>query len=151
MSFGAPEWLWGLLLVPLLIVLFVHSEHRGLKRLQLFVSARLLPQLAGNVNRRRRIIRFGLLLLGLALAIVSLAQPRWGYTFEDVKRKGLDLLVAVDTSRSMLSNDVQPSRLDRVKLAIQDLIDELQGDRVGLIAFAGRAFYRHRSRLITTP
>jgi Ca-activated chloride channel family protein len=140
MTFGAPEWLWGLLLVPLLIALFVRSEHRGLKRLQQFVSARLLPQLAGTVNRRRRIIRFGLLLLGLALAIVSLAQPRWGYTFEDVKRKGLDLLVAVDTSRSMLSNDVQPNRLERVKLAIQDLIDELQGDRVGLIAFAGRAF-----------
>ncbi|MFL6504117.1 MAG: vWA domain-containing protein [Candidatus Udaeobacter sp.] len=140
MSFGAPEWLWALLLVPLLIALFVHSEHRGLKRLQLFVSARLLPQLAATVNRRRRIIRFGLLLLGLALAIVSLAQPRWGYTFEDVKRKGLDLLVAVDTSRSMLSNDVQPNRLERVKLAIQDLIGELQGDRVGLIAFAGRAF-----------
>src|SRR4029077_12806939 len=71
---------------------------------------------------------------------VSLAQPRWGYTFEDVKRKGLDLLIAVDTSRSMLSNDVQPNRLDRVKLAIQDLISQLQGDRVGLIAFAGRAF-----------
>src|SRR6476619_3809028 len=140
MTFGAPEWLWGLLLIPLLIALFVRSEHRGLKRLQQFVSARLLPQLAGTVNRRRRVIRFGLLLLGLALAIVSLAQPRWGYTFEDVKRKGLDLLVAVDTSRSMLSNDVQPNRLDRVKLAIQDLIDELQGDRVGLIAFAGRSF-----------
>jgi Ca-activated chloride channel family protein len=140
MTFGAPEWLWGLLLIPLLIALFVRAEHRGLKRLQQFVSARLLPQLAGTVNRRRRIIRFGLLLLGLALAIGSLAQPRWGYTFEDVKRKGLDLLVAVDTSRSMLSNDVQPNRLDRVKLAIQDLIDELQGDRVGLIAFAGRAF-----------
>jgi Ca-activated chloride channel family protein len=140
MTFGAPEWLWGLLLVPILIALFVRSEHRGLKRLQQFVSARLLPQLAGTVNRPRRIIRFGSLLLGLALAIVSLAQPRWGYTFEDVKRKGLDLLVAVDTSRSMLSNDVQPSRLERVKLAIQDLIDELQGDRIGLIAFAGRAF-----------
>src|SRR6187401_3606199 len=140
MSFGAPEWLWALLLVPLLIALFVHSEHRGLKRLQLFVSARLLPQLAATVNRRRRIIRFGLLLQGLALAIVSLAQPRWGYTFQDVKRKGLDLLVAVDTSRSMLSNDVQPNRLERVKLALQDLLDELQGDRVGLIAFAGRAF-----------
>ena len=140
MTFGAPEWLWGLLLIPLLIALFLRAEHRGLKRLQQFVSARLLPQLAGTVNRRRRIIRFGLLLLGLALAIGSLAQPRWGYTFEDVKRKGLDLLIAVDTSRSMLSNDVQPNRLDRVKLAIQDLIDELQGDRVGLIAFAGRAF-----------
>jgi Ca-activated chloride channel homolog len=140
MTFGAPQWLWGLLLIPLLIALFIRSEQRGLKRLQEFVSARLLPQLAGTVNRPRRIIRFALQLLGFALAIVSLAEPRWGYTFEDVKRKGLDLLIAVDTSRSMLSNDVQPNRLDRVKLAIQDLISQLQGDRVGLIAFAGRAF-----------
>src|SRR5882672_4285372 len=140
MTFGVPQWLWGLLLIPLLIALFVRSEQRGLKRLQEFVSARLLPQLAGTVNRPRRMTRFALQLLGLALAIVSLAQPRWGYTFEDVKRKGLDLLIAVDTSRSMLSNDVQPNRLDRVKLAIQDLIGQLQGDRVGLIAFAGRAF-----------
>src|SRR5215469_13487663 len=140
MTFGAPEWLWGLVLVPLLIALFVRAEQRGFNRLQEFVSARLLPQLASTVNRSRRIIRFALQLLGLGLAIVSLAQPRWGYTFEDVKRKGLDLLVAVDTSRSMLSNDVQPNRLERVKLAIQDLIDELQGDRIGLIAFAGRAF-----------
>ena len=140
MSFGAPQWLWGLFLIPLLIALFVRSEQRGVKRLQEFVSARLLPQLAGTVNRPRRILRFALQLLGLALVIVSLAQPRWGYTFEDVKRKGLDLLIAVDTSRSMLSNDVQPNRLDRVRLAIQDLIGQLQGDRVGLIAFAGRAF-----------
>src|SRR5207237_1390043 len=140
MSFGAPEWLWGLLLIPLLIALFVRAEHRGLRRLQEFVSARLLPQLAGTVNRPRRIAKFALQLLGLSLAVVSLAQPRWGYTFQDVKRKGLDLLIAVDTSRSMLSNDVQPNRLDRVKLATQDLINELQGDRVGLIAFAGRAF-----------
>src|SRR4026207_1276630 len=140
MTFGAPQWLWGLLLVPLLIALFIRSEQGGLKRLQEFVSARLLPQLAGTVNRPRRIIRFPLQLLGLALAIVSLAQPRWGYSFEDVKRKGIDLLIAVDTSRSMLSNDVQPNRLQRVKLAGLDLITELQGDRVGLIAFAGRAF-----------
>jgi Ca-activated chloride channel family protein len=140
MTFGAPEWLWALALIPLLIGLFVRAERRGVKRLQEFVSARLLPQLAGTVTRRRRIIRFALQLLGLSLAIVSLAQPRWGYTFQDVKRKGLDLLIAVDTSRSMLSNDVQPNRLERVKLAVQDLISELQGDRVGLIAFAGRSF-----------
>ena len=140
MSFGAPHWLWGLLLIPILIALFIRAEHRGLRRLQEFVSARLLPQLAGTVNRPRRIVRFGMQLLGLSLALVSLAQPRWGYTFEDVKRKGLDLLIAVDTSRSMLSNDVQPDRLERVKLATRDLINELQGDRVGLIAFAGRAF-----------
>jgi Ca-activated chloride channel homolog len=140
MSFGAPEWFWGLLLIPILIALFIRAEHRGLRRLEEFVSARLLPQLAGTVNRPRRVLRFGLHLLGLSLALISLAQPRWGYTFEDVKRKGLDLLIAVDTSRSMLSNDVQPNRLERVKLVTQDLINELQGDRVGLIAFAGRAF-----------
>ena len=140
MSFGAPQWLWGLLLIPILTALFIRAEHRGTIRLREFVSARLLPQLAGTVNRPRRMLRFGLQLLGLALAIVSLAQPRWGYTFEDVKRKGLDLLIAVDTSRSMLSNDVQPNRIERVKLAAHDLVNELQGDRVGLIAFAGRAF-----------
>src|ERR671919_3229919 len=140
MTFGAPHWLWGLLLIPLLIALFIRAEHRGLRRLHEFVSARLLPQLAETVNRPRRILRFGMQLVGLSLALVSLAQPRCGYTFEDVKRKGLDLLIAIDTSRSMLSNDVQPDRLERVKLATQDLINELQGDRVGLIAFAGRAF-----------
>jgi Ca-activated chloride channel homolog len=140
MSFGAPQWFWGLSLIPVLVALFMRAEARGAKRLREFVSARLLPQLAGTVNRPRRMLRFGLQLLGLALAIISLAQPRWGYTFEDVKRKGLDLLIAVDTSRSMLSNDVQPNRLERVKLAAHDLIDQLQGDRIGLIAFAGRAF-----------
>src|SRR5438477_11283308 len=115
MTFGVPQWIWGLLVIPRLIAFFIRSERRGLKRLQEFVSARLLPQLAGTANRSRRILRFALQLLGLALAIVSLAHPRWGYTFEDVKRKSLDLLIAVDTSRSMLSNDVQPARLDRVK------------------------------------
>src|SRR5437867_10541242 len=140
MSFGAPQWLGGLLVIPILIAFFIRAERRGIRRLQEFVSVRLLPQLAGTVNRPRRALRFGLQLLGLSLGLVSLVQPHWGYTFEDVKRKGLDLLIAVDTSRSMLSNDVQPDRLERVKLATQDLINELQGDRVGLIAFAGRAF-----------
>jgi len=140
MSFGAPEWFWGLLALPILAALFVHAERRGAERLREFVSPRLLPQLSGTVNRFRRVLRFALQLFGLTFAVVSLAQPRWGYTFQDVKRKGLDLLIAVDTSRSMLSNDVQPNRLERVKLAAQDLLNELQGDRIGLIAFAGRAF-----------
>src|SRR2546429_793689 len=140
MTFGASQWLWGLLLIPALVALFIRAERYGIVRLREFVSARLLPQLAGTVNRPRRVLRIALQLLGLALAMISLAQPRWGYTFQDVKRKGLDLLIAVDTSRSMLSNDVQPNRLERVKLTARDLINELQGDRVGLIAFAGRAF-----------
>ena len=140
MSFGAPIWFWALLVIPVLALLFARAEQRGIARLREFVSPRLLPQLAATVNRSRRVFRFALLMLGLSLAIVSLARPQWGYTYEDVKRKGLDLLFAVDTSRSMLSNDVQPNRLERVKLAAQDLVNLLQGDRVGLIAFAGRAF-----------
>ena len=140
MSFGAPIWFWALLAILVLAVLFARAEQRGVTKLREFVSPRLLPQLAATVNRSRRVLRFALVMLGLALAIVSLARPQWGYIYEDVKRKGLDLLFAVDTSRSMLSNDVQPNRLERVKLAAQDLVNQLQGDRVGLIAFAGRAF-----------
>ena len=140
MSFGEPIWLWGLLVLPALAFFFARAEQVGTEKLRRFVAARLLPQLAGTVNRTRRIVRFILLLLVLALVIVSLARPRWGYAFDEVKRKGLDLLLAVDVSRSMLSNDVQPNRLERVKLATQDLLNELQGDRVGLIAFAGKPF-----------
>ncbi|MEY2498304.1 MAG: Ca-activated chloride channel [Verrucomicrobiota bacterium] len=140
MTFGAPAWFWGLLAIPLLVLLFAGAERRAAQRLREFVSEKLLPTLARTVDRRRRAIRFALVLLGLILALAALAKPRCGYTYQDVKRKGLDLVFAVDTSRSMLSNDVQPNRLQRVKLAAQDLINELQGDRVGLIAFAGRAF-----------
>ena len=140
MTFGALAWFWGLLAIPLLVLLFAGAERRAAQRLREFVSEKLLPTLARTVDRRRRAIRFALVLLGLILALTALAKPRWGYTYQDVKRKGLDLVFAVDTSRSMLSNDVQPNRLQRVKLAAQDLINELQGDRVGLIAFAGRAF-----------
>src|SRR4029077_12855957 len=140
MSFGAPQWFWALAVLPLLIGLYIRGERRSALQLREFVSPRLLPQLAGNVDRVRRAIRFGFVLLSLTLAITALAKPRWGYIYEDVKRRGLDLLFAIDTSRSMLSNDVAPNRLERVKFAAQDLITELQGDRVGLIAFAGRAF-----------
>ena len=140
MSFGAPVWFWALLAIPVLALLFARAEQRAIARLRQFVSPRLLPQLSATVNRSRRVLRFGWLMLALAFAILTLAQPQWGYIYEDVKRKGLDLLFAVDTSRSMLSDDVAPSRLERVKLAAQDLVNQLQGDRVGLIAFAGRAF-----------
>ena len=98
----------GLLVLPMLAFFFARAEQLGAEKLQKFVAARLLPELAGTVNRGRRIFRFVLLLLVLGLVLVSLARPRWGYTYDEVKRKGLDLLLAVDVSRSMLSNDVQP-------------------------------------------
>ena len=140
MTFGAPEWFWAFAILPVLVALYLRAERRRRIILREFISPRLLPELAGNVDRTRRAIRFICVLLSIACAITALAKPRWGYAYEDVKRRGLDLLFAVDTSRSMLSNDVSPNRLARVKLAIQDLINDLTGDRIGLIAFAGRAF-----------
>jgi hypothetical protein len=94
MSFGAPNWLWAVAILPLLALLYAHAERRSAMRLREFVSPRLLAQLAGNVDRVRRAIRFALVLLALGLAITALAKPRWGYTYEDVKRRGLDLLFA---------------------------------------------------------
>jgi len=140
MTFGAPYWLWGLASLPLLAVLFVAAERRIAQRLRDFVAPRLLPQLTASVDRFRRLLRFGFQLLTLGCATLALARPQWGYVFEEAKRKGIDLLIAVDTSRSMLSNDVPPNRLQRVKLAAQDLINDLQGDRIGVVAFVGRAF-----------
>src|SRR5438105_9773462 len=99
MTFGAAHWFWGLLALPALAFLFVRAEQKSVQRLRDFVSPRLLPQLAGMVDRFRRALRFALQLLALGLAFVALAQPRWGYTFEEAKRKGLDLFIAVDTSR----------------------------------------------------
>ena len=140
MSFGQPMWFWGFALLPLLLMLYARHESRRGKLLRQLVAARLLERLAGTVHLPLRRLRFALFLLGLAALIVSLAQPRYGYTWEESKRQGRDVIIAIDCSRSMLATDVAPSRLERAKLATQDLIAQLQGDRVGLIAFAGTAF-----------
>src|SRR5205814_10478615 len=99
MTFGNPIWLWTLFALPVLAFFFAHAEQRGAERLQQFVAPRLLPRLSGTVNRARRILRFVLLVLVLVFVLVSLARPRWGYAFNEVRRKGLDLILAVDVSR----------------------------------------------------
>ena len=140
MSFGAIYWLFALLLIPTLIALFFSNERRRRLLIEKIVAARLQSNLAGSVSLSKRRARFFIFLAGLACVIVSLAQPRFGYTWDQSKRKGRDILIAIDTSKSMLSNDVQPDRLTRAKMAALDLIKMLQGDRVGLVAFAGSAF-----------
>lgn len=140
MSFGAPVWFWAFGALPVLVALFFANERRRSGLLARLVAARLAPRLAGNVSIGKRRLRFLLLLLGLAALIIALAQPRYGFTWEQTKRKGRDVILAIDTSRSMLANDLAPNRLTRAKLAAQDLLAELQGDRVGLVAFAGTSF-----------
>jgi len=140
MSFGQPLWFFAFALLPALAALFVRNEGRRGELLRKLVAARLRDRLAGSASAGKRRWRFGLFLLGVACVITGLAQPRLGYNWEESQRKGRDVLIAIDCSRSMLSTDVSPNRLSRAKLAAQDLIGMLGGDRVGLIAFAGTAF-----------
>ncbi len=139
-TFVQPLWLWLLVLLPFLAVLFLTSERQRAQALGRLIAARLQARLAGSVSVAKRRVAFALLLAGLAFCIVALARPRWGFAFEQVMGRGRDIIIAVDTSRSMLAQDLEPSRLARAKLAAQDLLSNLDGDRVGLIAFAGTAF-----------
>ncbi len=140
MTFGAPEWFWAAAILPLFCALHAWNERRSAALLQKMIALRLAPGLAGSVSRARRLARFACFLAGLALVIAALARPRLGFTLEKVPSRGRDVLIAVDTSKSMLTGDIQPSRLVRAKLAAEDLVRLLPGDRTGLVAFAGSAF-----------
>ena len=140
MTFAQPIWFWAFAFFPLMVVAFLRNESVRAKLLGKLIAARLQPRLAGTLSVEKRRLRFALLLLGMAAIVVSLAQPQFGYTWEQSKRKGRDVLIAMDVSKSMLATDLTPNRLTRAKFAAQDLISQLGGDRVGLIAFAGSAF-----------
>lgn len=140
MTFAQPQWFWVFAVFPFLLALAVAGERKRAELIAKLVAARLMPKLAGSVSVAKRRVQWLFALLALAGAILALARPQWGFTFEQAKRKGRDVLIAVDTSRSMLADDVKPNRLTRAKLAAQDLIAELGGDRVGVIAFAGTSF-----------
>jgi Ca-activated chloride channel family protein len=140
LHFAQPLWLWATAVLPLFALLLFSAERRRREALDQLLAARLQARLAGSVSVAKRRLSFALMLAGLALAFVALARPQWGFTWEERKQRGRDIIIALDTSRSMLANDLQPNRLTRAKLAAQDLLAELEGDRVGLIAFAGSSF-----------
>lgn len=106
----------------------------------LFAEKRLLPDLCLNFDSRKSRYKQFLFILGTTLVILSLMRPQWGFKWQKIQRKGLDIIVAVDVSKSMLAEDIKPSRLARTKLALADFVKQLKGDRIGLIAFAGKAF-----------
>jgi Ca-activated chloride channel family protein len=140
LTFASPAWFFALLLLPVVAGLYAWAWRRNDALIAKVVAVRLRSQLAGAVSRGRRLFKALLILVVLALAILAMAQPQWGYVEREVKQRGRDIIIAVDTSRSMLATDVSPTRLARAKLVAQDLLRLVQGDRVGLIAFAGSAF-----------
>jgi Ca-activated chloride channel family protein len=146
MNFAQPIWLIaGFAACGLLWWRYRLFARRQRVELEAFASPHLVQQLTRSVSMGRRRLKHVLVIAGVACLFIALARPQAGYRWEEAHRKGLDILFAVDTSKSMLTQDVKPDRLTRAKLAVDDLVDKLSGsggggDDVGLIAFAGDAF-----------
>jgi len=140
MQWRESTFLWLLPLVGVLAAFVVAALRRRARALQSFAEEPLLERLAVGADPRRRAWTLAIRVVVLALLAVALAGPKWGFHWEPVKREGIDLIIAMDTSRSMLATDVKPNRLERAKLAVLDLLAQLRGDRIGLVAFAGTAF-----------
>lgn len=124
----------------LVIIFYMWASRRRRSMLEKFADKSLIGSIAPSMSAARRVIKASLVITGAVLMLVALARPQWGFEWQEVKRTGLDMMIAMDVSKSMLANDVKPNRLERSKFAIKDLIKKLDGDRVGLIAFAGTSF-----------
>ncbi len=141
MRFEHANLLWLLLVVPPALAAFYwwagRQRHRLLTQ---FIETRLLPTLTVGISARRRKIRTTLLIVAAAFLIIAMAGPEYGYDLQEVQQKGLDIVVVIDTSKSMLTRDIAPDRLERAKLAALELMQDAKSDRLGLVAFAGQAF-----------
>ncbi|MEI6061389.1 MAG: VWA domain-containing protein [Bacteroidota bacterium] len=135
-----PQFLYLLLLIPLLVLLFVYARRRKKKALATFGELSLVMRLLPEYSGSREILKFILWSLAWMLIVVGLSDPQTGSKLEKIKRKGVDMVFALDVSNSMLAQDVTPNRLERAKQAIIHLLGKLENDRVGLIIFAGKAY-----------
>jgi Ca-activated chloride channel family protein len=141
MRFEHPQILWLLLVIPpVLLLFFWWASRQRQKLLEQFIQTRLLSTLTVGISPTRQKIRFGCLVFAVALLVITLARPQRGFDLEEVEQRGLDIVVAVDTSKSMLATDIAPNRLARAKLAALELMQKAGTDRMGLVAFAGDAF-----------
>lgn len=137
---GHPAILYLLILVPLLALLFHWIKGiRGRRQRESFASTSLMVIIAPRLSLFRQRFKDFLILGALALVILALADPQVGTRIEEVKREGIDLVIAVDVSNSMLARDIAPSRLEKAKHEVRGMLDRLEGDRVALVAFAGKA------------
>lgn len=130
----------GLLLLPAMVVLFVWSHRKKQRLMALFGNPRLLEKLTRSRSIRKRNAKLLLILLAVFFIVIALARPQWGTRIEEVHRKGLDIVIALDTSLSMMTDDIKPSRLVRARAEVASMLDRLKGDRVALVAFSGTAF-----------
>ena len=136
---GAPQILWLLVVVPALALLLVLGAWLKRRALRQLADPTLVPRLTDSRSARWAAVKVVCVLAGLVLMIVAAARPQWGEKLQVVKGHGIDVVIALDASRSMLATDIPPSRLERAKVQIGSLLDNLSGNRVGIVAFAGSA------------
>lgn len=137
--FESPIYLYLLLFIPVLSAVYVLLQFRAKKQLKKFGDPDLLKALMPDVSPLRRHVKFALMMVAVGLLAVVLARPQYGTRNEEVKRSGIEVVIAVDVSNSMLCQDVNPSRLDKSKMIVSKLVDQFDEDKVGLVAFAGSA------------
>lgn len=140
LRFEHPEMLYLLAAIPVMLIIFMISNHLKDKALSKFVSPALMPILVPHGSKARPWLKFTLLSLTWIFAVLALANPQSGAKLIEAKREGIDIFIALDVSNSMMAEDITPNRLDRVRHNISRLIDRLKGDRIGLIVFAGKAY-----------
>ena len=138
--FANPDFLYLFFLLPMLVAVYLFYNHRRRQNIRKYGDPALLKELMPTVSKYRPDVKFWLTFAALALTIFMLARPQFGSKMETVKRSGVEAVIALDISNSMLAEDVTPSRLDKAKKLISRLVDTFNNDKVGMIVFAGEAF-----------
>lgn len=138
--FANPDYLYLLLLLPVMILLYIINEIRKRRARSRLGDMRLVSSLMPELSDARSVVKFILMLSAVLAGVIMLSRPQFGSKIEDVKKQGVEVIIALDVSNSMLAEDIQPDRLTRAKQAISRLVDNLDNDKIGLIVFAGDAY-----------
>jgi Ca-activated chloride channel family protein len=134
------KYLYFLLLIPILVLLFLYNQYWKRKKQREFGSLEMVKKLSPEKSIFKSILKFVIVVLAIAALVIGIVNPKIGTKTETVKREGIDLVFAIDVSKSMLCEDVAPSRLDKSKQLVSQIINQLAGDRIGIVAYAGSAF-----------
>ncbi len=138
--FAYPEYLIYLLIVPVAIILFVISRYRKKRAIKKFGDLPVISQLMTEVSSSRPVWKFIFVIVSITLILITIARPQFGSQLKEIKRKGIEIIIALDVSNSMLAEDIKPNRLENAKLAISKLVERLRDDKIGLIVFGGDAY-----------
>jgi Ca-activated chloride channel family protein len=140
MNFGNDKALWLLFIIPVVLVpAYTWCFWRKARTLRILASNEMLKKINTSVNLKKQIFKALLLIAAFISIVAALTEPKWNPKSQQIKRKGRDIAILLDTSRSMLAEDIKPSRLERSKIAISDLLETLKGDRVAILTFAGNS------------